>query len=455
MDAVIPQPSLSSFRTPDTQHVTTQPPIQDTAMFVDEVTIQVKAGRGGNGSVSFRREKHVPRGGPDGGDGGRGGDVILVADPMLTTLIDFRFKREYKAESGGAGGGNNKSGKNGGTIELRVPTGTQVFDMDTGEPAADLVRAGQREIIARGGKGGRGNAQFVSSTHQAPKFAENGEPGEERTLRLDLKLLADVGLIGFPNVGKSTLVSKVSAAKPKIADYPFTTLVPNLGVVQVEPGKSFVMADIPGLIEGASEGAGLGHQFLRHVERTRLLVHVLDVSGLTMRDAYEDFSIVNRELTAYTERLAGLPQLVALNKSDMPGAGEILPGLRARLQEEGYTIFEISALTGEGVQDLVYALSRALEEIPVPAVSTAEEEIVRYRAPDADQWAVERMGNDFVVRGKGVERLIAMTDMNNEAGVRRLQRILDKMGVVSRLRDLGAEHGHQVRIGTVEFDFLD
>jgi GTP-binding protein len=423
-------------------------------MFVDEVRIHVKGGRGGDGCASFRREKHVPRGGPDGGDGGAGGSVVMVADPALTTLIDFRYKREYKAESGGSGSGNQKSGKNGADVELRVPVGTQVTDDETGEVVADLVRPGQREVAARGGRGGRGNVHFVSSTHQAPRIAEKGEPAEERGLRLELKLLADVGLIGFPNVGKSTLISRISAAKPKIADYPFTTLVPNLGVVQVEPGKSFVVADIPGLIEGASEGAGLGHQFLRHVERTRILVHLVDVSGLTMRDPREDFAVIHRELAAYNSRLSELPQLVALNKADMPGAAEVVPSLRADLERQGYEVYEISALTGRGVQELVYAMWRALEQIPVPP-PPAEEPVIRYRAPDEDRWEAEREGDEFVVRGKSIERLVAMTDMNSDAGVRRLQRILEKMGVVSRLRDLGAEDGSSVRIGDVEFDFVD
>lgn len=425
------------------------------SMFVDEVIIHVEAGRGGDGCASFRREKHVPRGGPDGGDGGRGGDVVMTADPMLTTLLDFRFKKDYKAERGGNGSGNRKFGKNGQDIALRVPVGTQITDLATGEVVADFVRPEQREVIARGGRGGRGNTHFVSSTHQTPRHAERGEPAEIHDLRLELKLLADVGLIGFPNVGKSTLISKVSAARPKIADYPFTTLVPNLGVVQVAPGKSFVMADIPGLIEGASEGAGLGHRFLRHVERTRMLVHVVDVSGLTMRDPREDFAIVNRELAAYNRRLADLPQLVALNKADMPGAREIVPDLRPRLEEQGYPVFEISALTGEGVQELLFALSRTLDEIPVPAMPEAEQEVIRYRAPDEDRWEAAEEEGAYVVRGKSVERLVAMTDMNNEASVRRLQRILEKNGIVSRLRDLGAEDGDTVRIGDVEFDFLD
>ena len=424
-------------------------------MFVDEVIIHLEAGRGGDGAVSFRREKHVPRGGPDGGDGGRGGDVIMIADPMLTTLIDFRMRREYKAERGVNGSDNKKFGKNGQSIELRVPVGTQVTDLKTGLVITDLIHAGQREIIAKGGRGGRGNIHFVSSTHQTPRFAEKGEPAEVRDIRLDLKILADVGLIGFPNVGKSTLISKISAARPKIADYPFTTLVPNLGVVQVAPGKSFVVADIPGLIEGASGGAGLGHQFLRHVERTRMLVHLVDVSGLTMRDPFEDFAIVNGELTAYSDHLAGLPQLVALNKSDMPGAAEIVPRMREFLEGKDYEVFEISALTNAGVQDLLYAISRALDAIPVPLITEADQEVIRFRAPEDDKWEAELHDGVYVVRGRGIERVTAMTDMNNPDGVRRLQRILEKAGVVSRLRDLGAAHGDTVRIGNFEFDFLD
>ncbi|MCC2671848.1 MAG: Obg family GTPase CgtA [Armatimonadetes bacterium] len=424
-------------------------------MFVDEVIIHIEGGRGGDGSVSFRREKHVPRGGPDGGDGGHGGAVIMLADPMLTTLIDFRFKREYKAERGVNGSSNRCSGKNGQDIVLRVPVGTQVTDVATGDVIVDIVRPDQREVVAKGGRGGRGNTHFVSSTHQTPRVAERGEPSEIRDVRLDLKLLADVGIIGFPNVGKSTLISKISAARPKIADYPFTTLVPNLGVVSVEPGKSFVVADIPGLIEGASEGAGLGHQFLRHVERTRMLVHVLDVSGLTMRDPDEDFAIVNRELAAYSSRLADLQQLVALNKSDMPDAAGIVPELRQRLEAQNYQVFEISALSGAGVQDLVYAVTRTLDAIPVPTVQEAAQEVIRYRAPQEESWEVEIQDGTYVVRGKGIERLLAMTDMNSDAAVRRLQRILEKNGVVNRLRDMGAEEGSTVRIANVEFDFLD
>ncbi len=424
-------------------------------MFVDEVRINIAAGKGGDGCVSFRREKHVPRGGPDGGDGGRGGSVIVYGDSNLTTLLDFRLVREYKAPKGGNGGGNNKFGKNGGNIELRLPVGTQVFNDQTGELIVDVVRTGQKEVLAKGGKGGRGNSHFVSSTHQVPRFCELGDPGESFDLRLELKLLADVGLIGFPNVGKSTLVSRVSAAKPKIADYPFTTLVPNLGVVQVEPGRSFVMADIPGLIEGASDGAGLGHQFLRHVERTRLLVHVLDVSGLTMRNAREDFAVVNQELSAYSDRLANLKQLVALNKADMPDSAGIMPELRAELEEQGFRVFEISALNGVGLRELVYALGEELDRIPIETLkSEATVPVAHIKAPRKDEWSVGKEAEGlYVVHGRGVERLVNITDMNSDAGVVRFQRILENLGVVDALRDAGAEDGDTVRIGTMEFDF--
>jgi GTPase len=432
-------------------------------MFVDEVQIHVKGGRGGDGCVSFRREKHVPRGGPDGGDGGHGGSVVMVADPNLTTLIDFRYKRDYKAGKGESGSGNQKHGANGADVVLRVPVGTLLTDVETGEVAADFVRPAQREVVASGGKGGRGNSNFATSTHQTPRFAEKGEPPEERALRMELKLLADVGLIGFPNVGKSTLIARISAARPKIADYPFTTLVPNLGVVRMEEGESFVVADIPGLIEGAHTGAGLGHQFLRHVERTRLLVHLLDVSGLTARDPWEDFQIVNQELAAYSERLAEREQIVVLNKADMPDAAPLIPDLTARLEAEEYSVFPISALTGEGVQPLLYAVSGRLKTLPVEA-PPPETEVVRFTGPEEDAWEVEAPPESeteeegprtWVVRGKKVERVVSMTDMNNEAGVRRMQRILERMGIVTRLRNLGAEDGDTVRIGTTEFDFID
>ena len=308
-------------------------------MFYDRTKIYVKAGNGGNGAVSFRREKYVPLGGPDGGDGGRGGDIILVADEGLRTLVDFRYKRHYKGDRGEHGQGKDRHGKSAEDLILRVPVGTIVKDAETGEILADFTKHGQREVVAKGGRGGRGNARFISNTNKAPTVAERGEPGEERWLLLELKLLADVGLVGFPNVGKSTLISKVSAARPKIADYPFTTLVPNLGVVRVEE-ESFVMADIPGIIEGAHTGAGLGLEFLRHVERTRLLLHVLDISGSEGRDPVQDFEIINRELREYSPALAERPMLVVPNKIDLPGSEDNLARLREHLRDK-YEIFPI------------------------------------------------------------------------------------------------------------------
>jgi GTPase len=438
-------------------------------MFVDEVSIHVKGGNGGDGAVSFRREKHVPRGGPDGGDGGRGGSVVMAADLNLTTLLDFRYRRDTKAGRGENGAGNQKHGANGAGVELRVPVGTLVTDAESGVVVADFVRPEQREVVARGGIGGRGNARFATSTHQTPRFGEKGEPGEERDLRLELKLLADVGLVGFPNVGKSTLIARISAARPKIADYPFTTLAPNLGVARVDDQHAFVVADIPGLIEGAHAGAGLGDQFLRHVERTRLLVHLLDVSGLSGRDPWADFEIVNQELRAHSERLAERPQLVALNKADMPGAAAVTRELLPRLEAAGYAVFPISALTGQGVQLLLYAIGDRLQSLPVEA-PPPETEVVRITGPEEDAWEIEAVdggpsgsaraaepppAQTWVVRGKKVERLVVMTDMANEAGIRRLQRILDRMGVVGRLRALGAADGDTVRIGKTEFEFID
>jgi GTP-binding protein len=426
-------------------------------MFVDEAHIQVQGGRGGNGVVSFRREKFVPRGGPDGGDGGRGGHVILVADPALSTLVDFRYKRTYRAPSGGHGQGNNKHGKDGEDLTLKVPLGTVVYDDDTGAMLADLSTPGQTFVAARGGRGGLGNAHFATSTRQTPRVAEKGEPGQERKLRLELKLLADVGLVGFPNVGKSTLIARVSAAKPKIADYPFTTLVPNLGVVRVDEERSFVMADIPGLIEGAHHGAGLGDRFLRHIERTRLVVHILDVSGTTGRDPLHDFEVVNSEMAAYSPHLASLPQVVALNKIDLPGAPETAEAVRRNLAHRGHPVFAISAVTGQGLQELIYHLADRLEQIGPPTqVAAAAEEPVLFTATPEASWRVERDADGaYLVRGPSVERMVAMTDLNSEDAVRWLHRRLDRMGVLTALREAGATNGVTVRIGNAEFDFVD
>lgn len=423
--------------------------------FVDQVDIIIKAGDGGNGAVAFRREKYVPRGGPSGGNGGKGGSVTLKVDRRLNTLVDLRYKRHYKAERGEDGGPKDMYGKDGKSIVLKVPIGTQVYNAADGSLLIDLTTDGQKYVVAKGGAGGRGNASFATSTNQTPKFAEKGEPKEEINLRLELKLLADVGLVGYPSVGKSTLISRISAARPKIADYPFTTLVPNLGVVKVDD-KSFVVADMPGLIEGAHSGVGLGHQFLRHIERTRLLVHLIDVSGYSDRDPMNDFDSINAELRAHSEKLASLPQIVALNKSDMPSAREIVEQVKPALEAQGLEVFEISALTGHGIQQLMYRVADRLEELPREAEKPVEE-VVRFTVePQETAWVVQKIdGDHFVVTGRDVEMLIARTDTNNEYALRRLHRQLDKMGVIKELRDQGAKHGDTVTIRGLEFNFHD
>jgi GTP-binding protein len=433
-------------------------------MFVDEVEIEVAAGNGGNGMVTFRKEKHVPRGGPNGGDGGHGGNVVFKADTNLTTLLDFRYQRSYKAVRGGDGGSKDMFGKDAKDLVLKVPQGTVVTDLDTGEQIADLDAPDAKAVIARGGIGGRGNAHFVTAIHQAPRFGENGEPGEHKRLKLELKLLADVGLLGFPNVGKSTLIAAVSAARPKIANYPFTTLVPNLGVVYVETERNFVMADIPGIIEGASEGVGLGHQFLRHVSRSRLLIHLLDVSGMSGRDPLNDFEVLNRELELYDETLAALPQLIALNKVDVMAEAEAVDALEATLRERGHSVYRISAATRQGLKPLIYDTMVALERVRTEAEAVraaAEEagETVHFTAtPEVDDrhWEARTVDEStYEVVGKGIERMVAMTDLENEHAVRRLQRSLDKIGITGKLREIGAKDGDTVRIRTVEFDFED
>ncbi len=432
-------------------------------MFVDEVEIEAAAGNGGNGMVTFRKEKHVPRGGPNGGDGGHGGNVVLKADTNLTTLLDFRYQRSYKAVRGGDGGSKDMFGSNARDLVLRVPQGTTVTDLDTGILIADLDSSDSTAVIARGGVGGRGNAHFVTAIHQAPRFAEHGEPGEHKRLKLELKLLADVGLLGYPNVGKSTLIAAVSAARPKIANYPFTTLVPNLGVVYVETERSFVMADIPGIIEGASEGVGLGHQFLRHVSRSRLLIHLLDVSGMTGRDPLTDFEVLNRELGLYDEALANLPQLVALNKVDVISDPEAVDALEATLRARGHSVYRISAATRQGLKALIYEAMGSLERVRAEAdarqAAGGAGTTVRITAsPEVDDrhWEARQIDADsYEVTGKGIERMVAMTDMNNDHAVRRLQRSLDKIGITGKLKALGAKDGDTVRIRDVEFEYED
>lgn len=418
-------------------------------MFIDQVKIYVKAGDGGNGMVNFRREKYVPHGGPAGGDGGYGGNVIISVSDNANTLIDLRYRRHHKAERGENGGINNMSGHDGADRLIEVPAGTVVYDDDTGQPLADLTESGQTTIIAKGGRGGRGNGRFATSVQQAPTFAEQGEPGQEKWLRLELKLLADVGLVGFPNAGKSTLLAQVSAARPKIADYPFTTLVPNLGVVQVD-NHSFVMADIPGLIDGAHQGQGLGHEFLRHVERTRLLVHMVDAAGTDGREPLEDFHAINRELELYTPELAERPQIVVLNKMDIPDAEERKAELEQALAPLGYSVFSISAATGQGVKELMRAVYTQLQTAPKPAPIIIPE-ILELDKP----LTVSRDNEVYVLTGSWIERRMAMTDMANEDAVRRLQRAMRRFGVFDALRAAGIQEGDTVRVRKVEFDFVD
>lgn len=421
-------------------------------MFVDRVKIFVKGGDGGNGAVSFRREKYVPLGGPDGGDGGRGGSVILTVDPGLRTLLDFRYQQHIRAGRGSHGQGSNRHGRNSEDMIVRVPPGTQVRDAESGELLADLTEEGQSFVVARGGRGGRGNARFAGPTNKAPRFAEKGEPGEERWVWLELKLIADVGLVGFPNAGKSTLLSRVTAARPKIADYPFTTLSPNLGVVEIDGVEPFVLADIPGLISGAHQGVGLGHDFLRHVERTAMLIHVVDAAGADGRDPVEDYQQINRELELYNPRLAQLPQVVAANKMDLPQAKE---GFEALQREIGKgKVFPISAVTGEGVRELFLAVAEMLKEARRALQATEEAPVIEVLPGQDDRIVIERDDTGaFVVRGKKIDRLAAMTDFNNEEAVKRFSRLFRVAGHEEALKAAGAKNGDTIKIGGMEFTF--
>lgn len=424
-------------------------------MFIDLAEVYIKAGDGGNGAVSFRREKYVPNGGPDGGDGGDGGGVVFRVDMGLRTLADFRYKRKYRAPNGEKGGGRNCSGKNGEDLVVRVPLGTIVRDKLSGEIIADLSREGQEEIIARGGKGGWGNQHFATSTRQVPNFARNGTPGEERTVILELKLLADVGLIGFPNAGKSTLLSVVSAAKPKIADYPFTTITPNLGVVQVVEGASFVMADIPGLIEGAHMGVGLGHNFLRHIERTRLLVHVVDISETDGRDAVRDFEIINEELEKYNSELAKRPQIVAANKIDALYDPERLESFKKEIEGRGFTVFAISAATGSGVQEMIQAVYDRLGELPeVTLFDVSHRERVIGGDAEEPPFTVTRENEVFVVDGPWIRRILGSVNIDDRESLQYFQRTMKNMGVIEALLEKGVRGGDTVRVGDIEFEYI-
>ncbi len=423
-------------------------------MFIDVAKISVKAGKGGNGIVAWRKEKYEPSGGPYGGDGGKGGSIILYADEGIRTLMDFRYKRAYVGENGEDGRAKKQFGKDGTDIYLKVPVGTLIKDEETGKVIVDLKERGQEFIIAKGGKGGRGNAKFATSTRQAPGFAEAGTKGGERNIILELKLLADVGLIGFPNVGKSTILSTISAAKPKIANYHFTTLKPNLGVVRVEEEKSFVIADIPGLIEGASEGAGLGHDFLRHIERTRVLVHVLDASGSEERDPIEDFQKINDELFQYNEKLKDKPQIIVANKMDIPSSLEWIDKIKEEFIPKGYQVFEVSAATRDGIQELVYAIWNLLENTEI-VYDTYDEEFIEIIAPKRDEIIIKKDDGRYIVEGDFMERLLESTYIEDSDSLRYFQEMLRKKGVIDRLKELGITEGESVFICENEFEFFE
>ncbi len=420
-------------------------------MFIDKARIYVEAGNGGDGMSSFRREKFVEKGGPNGGNGGRGGNVILRADNSLNTLIDFRYKRKFIAKRGDKGGISNMTGHRGEDVIIKVPLGTVVRDDETNIMIADLTEDGQEFVAAKGGRGGKGNACYATSTKRAPTFAEKGEPGTKGWLRLELKLLADVGLVGYPSVGKSSIISRVSAARPEIAAYHFTTLTPVLGVVRLSEEQSFVLADIPGLIEGAAEGVGLGHDFLRHIERTKVLLHVVDVSGCEGRDPIEDFEKINHELEAYSAKLARRKQLVVANKMDLPDSADNFVLLKEYVEAKGYEIMPVSAATGEGLQDLMWkAWEMARQYVAEP-----EEEIGVIDEGDPDSFEIIRGAEDadFEVKGKNIERLVAMTNFDNEEALYRFQLIWKRLKIEEALLEAGIQEGQTVRILDMVFNY--
>ncbi|GGJ26083.1 GTPase ObgE [Paenibacillus hunanensis] len=431
-------------------------------MFVDKAKIFVKGGDGGNGTISFRREKYVPNGGPAGGDGGRGGDVIFRVDEGLRTLMDFRYQRHFKGQRGEKGRTKNQHGAGADDTIVRIPPGTVIIDEDSGEVLADLTRHNQEIVVAKGGRGGRGNTRFSTPANPAPYLAENGEEGQERNIVLELKVMADVGLVGFPSVGKSTLLSVVSAAEPKIGAYHFTTITPNLGVVAVGDDRSFVMADLPGLIEGAHEGIGLGHEFLRHVERTRVIIHVVDVSGSEGRDPFEDWVKINEELKLYSAELEKRPQIVAANKMDMEEAQQNLEEFTRQVLEvrPDIQIIPISSLTRQGIQELLYKAADQLDQMPEAVAveevqQVAERKVYRLEKEEDEGFKIYRENEIFVVESKKIENLMKRMQLNSEDAIMKLGRTMRHMGVDNELRKRGAKDGTVVRIGELEFEFVE
>ena len=427
--------------------------------FIDRTTIKVIAGNGGNGKSAFRREKFVAKGGPSGGDGGRGADIVFVVDNNMNTLLDFRYHRKFQGQNGENGDIKNQYGHNAPPCIVKVPQGTLVKDADTGELLADLVEVGQKAVIAKGGRGGRGNAKFANSANRAPTFAELGEPGESRNLILELKLLADVGLVGYPSVGKSSLVAAVSAARPEIAEYHFTTITPVLGVVNVgEIGdeKTFVMADIPGLIDGAAEGVGLGHDFLRHVERTKVILHIVDASGVEGRDPVEDYYKINKELKIYSEKIARRPQILVANKMDLPEAADNYERLKELAEKESIEIFPISAATRQGTQELINRVAQVLDEYVEEPDTEEGVKVYDAKEEDPDKVTITRNdAGDFIVSSKSLNKLVAMTNFGNDEAIRRFQYIWRIKGIDKKLLERGIKEGNTVRIGEMEFEYRD
>ena len=422
-------------------------------MFIDYAKIIIGSGNGGNGAITFRREKYIANGGPDGGDGGRGGNVYFRVDLGLNTLVDFKYKKKYLAQNGEPGSGNRKTGKSGEDLYIDVPQGTVVRDEETGKVIADLSEEGQVECILKGGKGGKGNVHFATATRQVPNFAETGEPGMEKTVILELKLIADVGLVGYPNVGKSTLLSRMTTAKPKIADYHFTTLEPNLGVVKLENGASFVMADIPGLIEGASEGVGLGLKFLRHIERTRILIHVIDVAGTEGRNPAEDFEKINLELSQYSEKLTKKLQVIAANKIDVMQNQENMELLEKVAKQKGYEIYPISAVTGEGLSELFHRVAELLNDIPKVELEEVDKTVYYSFEEENEGWSVHREGSAFVVEGKEIENLMRRINFSDPESLAYFHLMLKKLGVDGELKRMHIQEGDIVKIFDWEFEY--
>ncbi|HHW70771.1 MAG TPA: GTPase ObgE [Clostridiales bacterium] len=424
-------------------------------MFVDVAKIFVKGGDGGKGVVSFRREKFIPHGGPDGGDGGDGGNVIIKADSSMNTLLDFKYKKKYEAERGTDGMGKKMKGRDGKDLIISVPVGTIIKDVDGDRIIADLVEDGQTKIIAKGGRGGKGNIHFATSTRRAPRISQDGEKGEERWIILELKTIADVGLIGFPNVGKSTILSVITAARPKIANYHFTTLEPNLGVVELKGDRSFILADIPGLIEGAHQGVGLGHDFLRHIERTRLLLHIIDVSGIEGRDPISDYEKINEELVQYSPKLAEKPQIVVGNKYDLPGASTNARALESYLAKKGVECFFVSAARHEGFDALLEAVWRLLETIPMPQLYVETDEELNVQRIDKTAYEIYVEDGIFIVQGPFVDELMRKVNLDDYDSLQYFQRAIQKRGVVDALKEKGVKDGDTVRMNDLEFEFVE